>query len=1108
MKKFTFFGFVMLLFCWQSYSQDTCASATPVTPGTITGTTITDATFSADMTLPDGDNAAWFVYTATADGTIDVYSCFGGADTDLAVGSGVCGAFTDIVANDDACDLGSGSFFASEVLNYAVVAGNDYYIEWSDQWSAGPFDWTLTFTPAPDCPVPTNFAPTTQSTTTTEFTWTAGGDETSWEVGITQPDATEPDNPVLVSQAAATFGHDPGETKLYWVRAICGVGDVSEWVSLEYTAPLVDPPVNDNCDGALPLACGETINATSVGSMGTPEDSGCSMGDNGIWFTFTGTGGDMTVDTTASFDHKVAITSGACGALVNVVCDDQSVGAETHTFTSVLNETYYVYVAYYSSGSTITGTVDITLSCAVIPTCTQAVVDSSTVVESCNPDGTGTFTVDHVVSNAGDAGTVLDDGINTYPLIVGTVTTGPYNSGDSVTIDVSGVDPDCDFTVGTYTHTCPQPAPANDECVDAEPISCGDTVSGSTIDATDSGDNSSNDVWYVLAGTANGEEITASLCGSDYDTYIRVFDACGGAQVAFNDDATGVCSPQSQVTFTSDGATTYYIMVEGYSANNGNFDLAITCVPPPSCIPATFTLANGANNCPTEAFFVEVDITDLGTATTVNISDDTGILEAGVGIGSYFVGPYLASTTVNITIEDAAGDICNGTDSIITPASCPPANDNCDGALPLDCGVTINGNTENATVSGLSATCGSYTSSNPLDLFYSFVANGTSSYTVSLDQPAGETGLDGVVFIYSGPCNDLTTIECSDGGNPEEVFLDAPVAGTYFVRIFDYSGTSAFTLDLTCTDPPTCTPTTVDSSTIVGDCVNNEFSVDVVVSNVGDGTIITDGTNNYAIIAGTVTVGPYVADGTSITLDMVHSDADCDYTIGAFDYVCPPPNDEVPGAIELIIGDTMCDGKTVATNVGATTSVEAEATCGTPEGDVWFKVIVPSTGEVTIETSSSTGINPISDTVMTVYSGVSGALVEVACDDDSGAGVFSLIELTGLNPGDTLFVRVWEFGDDTKGSFDICAWSPSTLGIVDNSFEGFSYYPNPVKGTLNFNTNVSIEKVSVFNMLGQRIINLTETNIQNIDMSSLQAGAYIVQVSINNQTKTIHVIKE
>jgi hypothetical protein len=123
-----------------------CAAAAAVTPGTITGTTIPTGYNGADMTLTgtdDGVNAAWFAYTATADGTIDVSACGSGIDTDLAIGTGSCGVFTDVIATDDTegCDD-----YSSEIIGYEVVTGQVYYIEWSDEWDAGPFDWTLTFT--------------------------------------------------------------------------------------------------------------------------------------------------------------------------------------------------------------------------------------------------------------------------------------------------------------------------------------------------------------------------------------------------------------------------------------------------------------------------------------------------------------------------------------------------------------------------------------------------------------------------------------------------------------------------------------------------------------------------------------------------------------------------------------------------------------------------------------------------------------------------------------------------------------------------------------------------------------------------------------------------
>ncbi len=115
---------------------------------------------------------------------------------------------------------------------------------------------------------------------------------------------------------------------------------------------------------------------------------------------------------------------------------------------------------------------------------------------------------------------------------------------------------------------------ANDDCADAIDIACDETVTGSTTDATDSGSNASPDVWYSYSGDAG--TITASLCdgGTDYDSLLRVFDACDGTEIATNDDACGL---QSEVSFVADGTTTYYIMVEGFSSDFGNFSLALTC---------------------------------------------------------------------------------------------------------------------------------------------------------------------------------------------------------------------------------------------------------------------------------------------------------------------------------------------------------------------------------------------------------------------------------------------------------------------------------------------------------------------------------------------------
>jgi hypothetical protein len=159
-----------------------------------------------------------------------------------------------------------------------------------------------------------------------------------------------------------------------------------------------------------------------------------------------------------------------------------------------------------------------------------------------------------------------------YAQETGILTFGPYESSSSPVVTVVGEDPNCDLTF-TLSGTC------NDECTGATPVSVGETITGDTTNATNSGNNASNDLWYSFTGNGVQEDITVSLCGSSYDTYLRIFDSCTGEQIYFNDDMGTLCESSglnSQIIFTSDGTTTYYIMVEGYSNNNGAFTMNIS----------------------------------------------------------------------------------------------------------------------------------------------------------------------------------------------------------------------------------------------------------------------------------------------------------------------------------------------------------------------------------------------------------------------------------------------------------------------------------------------------------------------------------------------------
>ncbi|WP_339889030.1 fibronectin type III domain-containing protein [uncultured Flavobacterium sp.] len=83
--------------------------------------------------------------------------------------------------------------------------------------------------------------------------------------------------------------------------------------------------------------------------------------------------------------------------------------------------------------------------------------------------------------------------------------------------------------------------------------------------------------------------------------------------------------------------------------------------------------------------------------------------------------------------------------------------------------------------------------------------------------------------------------------------------------------------------------------------------------------------------------------------------------------------------------------------------------------------------------------------------------------------------------------------------------------LSNDSFDNASFvaYPNPVKDVLNLSYSSEITSVKVINLLGQEVISRKVNNTTSqIDMTSLTAGAYIVNVTIGDAVKTIKVIKQ
>jgi len=83
-----------------------------------------------------------------------------------------------------------------------------------------------------------------------------------------------------------------------------------------------------------------------------------------------------------------------------------------------------------------------------------------------------------------------------------------------------------------------------------------------------------------------------------------------------------------------------------------------------------------------------------------------------------------------------------------------------------------------------------------------------------------------------------------------------------------------------------------------------------------------------------------------------------------------------------------------------------------------------------------------------------------------------------------------------------------TLGNDDFGDNVFSVYPNPVQDILNINTAAVVDAVVVYDVLGKVVLQAQPDAVSpSIDMSNLSSGAYLVQVTIGNASRTVKVIK-
>jgi len=309
---------------------------------------------------------------------------------------------------------------------------------------------------------------------------------------------------------------------------------------------------------------------------------------------------------------------------------------------------------------------------------------------------------------------------------------------------------------------------------------------------------------------------SASLTGLTAGTTYRVFiqGDCGAAGLSAATTATfstlspEVCNPVTNVQLA--GTTTTSATITFAASTSG---------------PANYTVTTSP-------------------ATTTQTITASPLVLTGLAAGT----TYTATITSNCT---SAGLIGSETITFTTR----PLNDECTAAVALTPGATCvatAGNVLGATESQPAGSCSGATSSSANDVWYSFVATGTT-YGIT-----ASSGFDGVLEVFSGNCGSLSSLGCADAAGTngsETVGSSGFVPGnTYYVRYFAYNGAAGTGTFNICVQ--TLTDLIVSTPQAVGGAYYN-----VTVTGTGAATL----SDNLTVV-GAMTV----QDGGALTSSLVY----------------------------------------------------------------------------------------------------------------------------------------------------------------------------------------------------------------------------------------------
>ncbi len=559
----------------------------------------------------------------------------------------------------------------------------------------------------------------------------------------------------------------------------------------------------------------------------------------------------------------------------------------------------------------------------------------------------------------------------------------------------------------------------------------------------------------------------ATLPGSGYEYYLSTSNTSPTAATSATGTSSTTAAPLSGLA----SATTYYVWVRSVCSTSDKSSWSSF---------ATFTTPCSSTNVPYTLDFTGVTTPALPNCTTA----------VNYGTGNTW-------NTYNLNAQGFTGNVLNYTYNSSSAA-----------------------NTWFFT-QGINLTAGT-----SYRIKYKYgIASGTV-YPENLKVAYGSSASNSAM---TNPLADYPGISTSNATSAYVDFIPS-ATGVYYFGFQAYSAADMNRLyvdDINIDVTPTCSePTAVTTSNITINAADIAWTAPATAP--GSGYEIYYSTTNTAPTASTSATVTGIT-GTSKTLSSLNSgtlyyvwvrsvctatDKSVWSSMVSFTTLTPPPaNDECSNAVTLIPGGSFAQNPIQGSTSGSTNSSALTASClFTPTnvaGNVWYKVTVPASGSLTIETDAVTG-SALTDTVLSVFADCS-ATTSIGCDDDSGNGAFSKLSLTGQTPGATLYVSVWRYYSATDGAFQISAYDSSLVlatNEVKDAKNNIKVYPNPFSNVLNISDAANVKNVLVTDVSGRLLKTIANPSSQ-LHLEELKQGMYMITLEMKDGSKqTIKTIKK